>query len=168
MLYTMGHFLGGGLQLDHARGTFNDAGHPRTVELLLRGKTGVGQVAMVFCAPVSEWHVQLTAAHRSIELDLFRDISVELHPDGAHTAKDIARSSASMVGGHVAGFAKAGARLVTRRQYWGHDVLIHQFVDATVGRCAAPVPVEQSLGVVALTDQVLDALSLNRPVRTTC
>jgi hypothetical protein len=156
----MSHYLGGGLTLDHARGTFEVGGHPRTVELLLRGNTGVGQVAMVFCAPVSEWHVQLSAANGSLELDLFRDIKVGLRPDGAHTAKDIARSSAAMVGGHVAGFAKAGARLVTGRQFWGHDTLIHAFIDATQGHRPSPVSLDSALGVVAITEDVLRALNL--------
>lgn len=166
MLYCMNHFLGGGLTLDSARGTFDGDRQPRTVELLLRGATGVGQVAMVFCAPVSEWHLTLSSARRGIALDLFRDIAIDIPSDGAHRAGDIARTSAALVGGHVAGFAKAGARLVTRRQYWGHDALIAQFVDATQGRCASPVSLESSLSVVALTDAVLEALDLRVASRT--
>jgi len=165
MLYTMNHYLGGDLQLDHARGTFDEEGHPRTVELLLRGAAGQGQVTMVFCAPVSEWHVMLSSARRVVALDLFRDIKVELRPDGAHGPLDIARSSAALLSGHVAGFAKAGARFAARRQHWGHDVLIGSFVDAVRGSGSSPVPTQDALGVVALTDQVLTALGLSVPAQ---
>ena len=96
--------------------------------------------------------------------DLFRDIEVELAPDGAHGAFDIARSSASLVGGHLAGFAKAGARFAARRQFWGHDVLIGAFVEAVASGGGSPVPVEDALGVVQLTDDVLSALGLRERV----
>lgn len=166
MLYSMNHYLGGGLELDHARGTFAGDGHPRTVELLLRGRTGIGQVTMVFCAPVSEWHLNLSTPRAVVSVDLFRDIAVRLGPDGQHGAKDIARTSLSAVAGHVAGFARSGGRLVTRRQYWGHDVVIGRFVDATLGRRASPVPLQDAVDVVGITDQILDALDLRQPSRS--
>jgi len=160
MLYCMNRFLGGSLRLDHARADFTADGHPRTVELLLRGSTGTGQVTMVFCAPVSEWHLTLSSQHRVVGLDLFRDIAVGIASDGRHGALDIARTSAAAIGGHLGGFAASGARLMTRRQHWGHDVVIRQFVDATSGICESPVPLGDSLNVVELTDTVIEALSL--------
>jgi scyllo-inositol 2-dehydrogenase (NADP+) len=165
LVYTLNDLLGGGLRLDHARGDVDDTGQPRAVELLVAGRTGRGQITMVFDAPVSEWHVMASASTGVVGLDLFRDISVGLAPDGAHGALDIARSSASVVAGHVVGFAKAGARLVTRRQLWGHDVLIGRFIDAVVHDGAAPVPVEDALAVVDFTDTVLAALGLTAPTR---
>jgi predicted dehydrogenase len=160
MLYSMNHYLGGALKLDHARGTFSDDGHPRTVEVLLRGATGVGQVTMVFCAPVSEWHLNISSAAVVASVDLFRDIAIRLRPDGQHGALDIAKTSASAVSGHVAGFVKSGARLISGRQRWGHDVIIGRFIDAALGRCASPVAAHEALEVVAITDQILDALGL--------
>lgn len=160
MLYSMSHYLGGDLELDHARGSFDESGQPRTVELLLRGRTGVGQVTMVFCAPVSEWHLMLSSSRRVICLDLFRDIAVDVKPDHAHRALDIARTSAALLGGHAAGFARAGARLATRRQFWGHEVVIPRFIDATLGRCPSPVPLANALNVVKVVDDVLEALGL--------
>jgi scyllo-inositol 2-dehydrogenase (NADP+) len=160
LLYTMQHYLGGGLQLDHARATFDDDGHPRTVEVLLRGATGHGQVTMVFCAPVSEWHVMLSSKRAVVGLDLFRDIAVVVPPDGAHRAKDIARTSVSVLGGHVRGFARSGVRLCGGRQFWGHDRLIAAFVDATLGRREAPVELDAALEVVGVTDSILEVLGL--------
>jgi len=165
MLYCMNRFLGGSLRLDHARADFSDDGHPRTVELLLRGSTGTGQVTMVFCAPVSEWHLTLSTQRRVVGLDLFRDIAVGLSSDGQHGALDIARTSASALAGHVGGFVRSGARLVARRQFWGHDVIIRRFIDATAGLGESPVPLRDSLNVVELTDTVIDALGLRAKSR---
>lgn len=160
MLYCMNHYLGGSLRLDHARGTFAEDGHPRTVELLLRGRTGIGQITMVFCAAVSEWHLNLSTPTGVVSLDLFRDIAMRLGPDGHHGALDIARTSAGAVAGHLGGFARSGARLLTGRQHWGHDVVIGRFVDATLGRCPSPVRLEDAVDVVSITDSILDALDL--------
>jgi len=159
LVYTLNDLLGGDLRLDHARGDIID-GQPRAVELLVRGSTGRGQITMVFDAPVSEWHVMASASSGVVGLDLFRDIAVRLKPDGAHGAADIARSSAAALGGHVVGFARAGGRLVTKRQFWGHDELIAQFVGAVRGQQKQPVPPAEALAVVDFTDQVLAALDL--------
>jgi scyllo-inositol 2-dehydrogenase (NADP+) len=160
MMYSLNNLLGGELALDHARGTFGADGHPRTVEVLVRGRTGNGQVTMVFCAPVSEWHVVASAPSRVVGIDLFRDIAVDLKPDGAHGSFDIARTSMSLVAGHAGGFARAGARWVARRQYWGHDELISEFVEAIRFGRSAPVPIQDALNVVSLTDDLLAALDV--------
>jgi predicted dehydrogenase len=161
LVYTLNDLLGGGVRLDHARGDVDDAGQPRAIELLVAGRTGRGQITMVFDAPVSEWHVMASASVGVVGLDLFRDISVGLAPDGAHGPLDIARSSASAIGGHALGFAKAGTRLVTRRQFWGHDVLIGRFIDAVAHHGPAPVSVDDALAVVDFIDAVLASLGLS-------
>jgi hypothetical protein len=155
MLYSATHLLGGDLEVDHVRADFDGGSCPRTAEVWLRGRTGRGQITMVFCSPVSEWHIMASAKERFVDVDLFRDITLELGPDGAHRSSDIARSSVSAVGGHVAGFLHAGARWVTGRQFWGHDVLIGRFYDAVQGNGPVPVPINDALNVVAVTDDIL-------------
>lgn len=166
LVYTLNDLLGGGLRLDHARGDMDDSGHPRSVELLVAGETGRGQITMVFDAPVSEWHVLASSARGVVGLDLFRDIAVRIRPDGAHGAREIARTSMSALGGHVAGFARAGGRLVRGRQFWGHDELIAAFVEAVRTGSPAPVPLDESLAVVDFIDSVLAALDLPVGART--
>lgn len=166
LAYTLNDLLGGNLRLDHARGDIDDEGQPRSVELLVAGNTGRGSITMVFNAPVSEWHVMASSANGIVGMDLFRDISVRVAPDGAHGALDIARSSAMALGGHALGFAKAGSRLVTKKQFWGHDVLLGQFVDAVITGGPAPVTAEESLAVVDFTDSVLSSLNLTAGPRS--
>ncbi len=163
MLYTQADLLGGDLELDHVRAEFDADGHPRIVEVLTRGATGRGQVTMNFVSPVSEWHVMASASTAVVGLDLFRDITVDLGPDGEHGSMDIARSSFSAIAGHVAGFARAGTRWVRNRQFWGHDMLIGRFHDAVRHGTAPPVPVDDALGVVALTDALLAELEVAAP-----
>lgn len=155
MLYTQNDLLGGSLTLDHVRGRLDDDGHPKTVEVLVTGSSGQGQVTMNFASPVSEWHVMASTRGRVVGLDLFRDIAVALGPDGAHGSLDIARSSATAIGGHIAGFVRAGTRWVRHRQFWGHDVLIRAFYDAIRSGSPSPVSIGDALGIVELTDSLL-------------
>jgi predicted dehydrogenase len=165
MMYSMMYLLGGGLTLDHARATLDESGHPRTIEALVKGRTGQGQITMVFCSPVSEWHIMASSPAAFVDIDLFRDITISLAPDGAHGSLDIARSSLSAVAGHVSGFVRAGSRWVRKRQYWGHDALIGKFLDAVHEGGPSPVAEEQCLGVVRITDDLLDAIGIKTVVR---
>jgi predicted dehydrogenase len=158
LLYTLARFLGP-LELDHVRATTDPAtGLPATAEILLQGRSGRGQVTMVFGTPVSEWHIGLVTADRVVDLDLFRDIAVRARSDRAHKPLDILRTSTRAVLDHARGFAGSGARYVSGRLFWGHDELIRRFVDAVLGRGPVPVPLDDALAVVRLTDAVLAGL----------
>lgn len=163
MLYTLQHFLGP-LQLDGVRATMNPAsGLPATAEIRVRGISGIGQVTMLFETPVSEWHVGVVGRRRAIDLDLFRDIVVSVTSDAAHKPIDILRTSSRVVGGHALGFATSGARYVSKRLFWGHDVIIGRFIDATLGRGPVPVSDDESVGIVRLTDAILAELYQSTP-----
>lgn len=157
LLYLLDHFIGP-MEVEHVRLRGSAGSEPRSAEVLLGG-TAPGQITMVFGAPVSEWQVVLTGDRGVVALDLFRDIAVRVRPDGAHRAVDILRTSAKAVADHTAGFVSSGTRLALRRSFWGHDVLIHRFVDATLGRGPVPVTTDQALRVVQVADRLVDALS---------
>ena len=95
-----------------------------------------------------------------VGVDLFRDIMTHVRPDGAHGSTDIARSSMSAIGGHVSGFARAGARWALKRQFWGHDKLIREFVEAVRTGKDSPVSVDDAVAVVAFTQRLLESLGL--------
>lgn len=158
LIYLLHHFLGA-LTVDHVRARWGASlSEPETVEVLLTGERGPGQITMVFDAPVSEWQVILTDRRGVVLLDLFRDIAIRIGSDGAHRAADILRTSARGMADHASGFGSSGARYAARRLFWGHDVLIRRFVDATLGRTPVPVTTEEALGVVRVADGILEGL----------
>ncbi len=130
----------------------------RSLQALLSSPVAPATLAMSFDAPISEWHLIVVCERRVLMVDLFRDISVVLGPDGSHGALDILRTSASTSLQHLAGFASSGARTVTRRQHWGHRTLIHRFINAVVTGEPTPVDPADSLRVVAVTDEILRAI----------
>jgi len=162
MLYLLQHFLGP-LDVDHVRSRRGLGGHqPGSVEVLVTGERGPGQIAMVFDAPVSEWQVVLTSPAGVVALDLFRDIAVRVPPDGAHKPLDILQTSARALADHATGFVASGARYAMGQISWGHDALIGRFVDATLGRGPVPVRADEALGVVRVTDRILAELADDR------
>jgi predicted dehydrogenase len=160
MIYTLNHFLGR-LELETCRATRNPSdGSLSSVDVQLKGSRCAGHIAMVFGAPISEWHVGLIGQHEVIGLDLFRDITVSIGNDGQHKAVDILRTSMRGVFGHASGFATSGARYLSHRLFWGHDVLIQKFVDSILGGGEAPVDPEEAARVVGITDDILRELAL--------
>jgi len=163
MLYTAEHYLGG-LRLHEVRASWDTEGQPKTVEIQLEGEAPA-QVTALFTSPLSEWHVTLVGRTGVVDLDLFRDFAAFIGPDREHKASDILRTSARTMAGHVSGFATSGFRLVRGRQSWGHEALVHRFVDAVAGLRPSPVPLGESMAVVDLTDRILGELA-RAPGRT--
>ena len=155
LLYTLRSWCGS-LRLASASATWRPDGHPRVVEAQFTGDTPA-RATMVFGAPV-EWHVMLVGRRRIVDLDLFRDIAVRIGSDGAHQARDIARTSAQAVLDHGLGFAGSGLAMLRGRLRWGHDALIAAFVDASLGRRGNPVPVSEALAVAEMADDLLTAI----------
>jgi predicted dehydrogenase len=160
LLYTLRDWCGP-LTLAHASATWREDGHPDVVHALFTGRIPA-QATMVFGAPLSEWHVTLVGRRRVVDLDLFRDIAVRLPSDRAHTAPDIARTSARAMLDHAAGFAASGLNLIRGRQRWGHDRLIRAFVQAARGLEPNPVPLPDALDVVHMADALLDSIGARK------
>lgn len=162
MLYTLQAFVGP-MTLEDLRVTLNpETQLPRSAEIWLRSEAAPIQLSMLFETALSEWHIGLIGTDAVIDLDLFRDITVLMKDDGAHKPLDILRSSLGATAQHWSGFATSGTRYATKRLYWGHDDLIARFVDAIRQQGTSPVPVEESLRVVELTDEILSRMEERR------
>ena len=118
---------------------------PRTVDARLAGReirdlavtfeheSIWASLSMSFNASVSEWQFLVVGSRAVAALDLFRDLLVTVPNDESHRAREILRSSAAIVGGHLAGVASSGTRLLGRRLTYGNDEVVRRFVDATEG-----------------------------------
>lgn len=91
-------------------------------------------LSMNFDSSVSEWQFVVVGSEAVAALDVFRDLLIVVRNDRSHRALDVLRSSAALVGGHVAGFAASGTRMAGRRLSYGNDEVVHRFVDAVEGR----------------------------------
>jgi predicted dehydrogenase len=156
LLYLLRRMLGGRLE-------------PRTVDARLSGteirdlvatfehESISATLAMSFTASVSEWEFVVVGDRSVAALDIFRDILVVVPNDGLHRGRDILRTSAHAIGGHLAGVASSGVRLLGKRLDYGNEEVIRRFVDAASGAPdrLAWISGEDGCAVVACLETIL-------------
>ena len=158
MIYLLDALLGG-LTLDHAWSKV-DAGSATFASLgaEFSGGTGVmAQLTMIFEAPVSEWFVSIVCERGVVVLDLFRDIQFVIPSDGGHKPHQILRSSLAGVFGHGVGTVTTGVRYLAQKQFWGHDVIIEDFLSAVRYDRAPAITGEDGARVVSMLGRILEA-----------
>ncbi len=119
-------------------------------------------LTMSFNASVSEWSFVVVGADAVAAVDVFRDLLVVVPNDREHTARDVLRSSAAMLGGHLAGFATSGLRMARGRLSYGNDEVMTRFVDAVLGdrsRIAGMAAIDGVAVVECLEELVARAMS---------
>lgn len=155
MVYLLDDLLGG-FEVDHAWS--EGSGSLTSLGANLIGGNGLrGELTMIFDAPVSEWFLTVVCDGGVAVIDLFRDIQFVVPPDGGHRAHQILRSSLAGVLGHGVGTVNTGARYLARRQFWGHDVIIADFLDAVRQNRTPAVTGEDGARVVSKMIEILDA-----------
>jgi hypothetical protein len=111
---------------------------------------------MSFRSPVSEWLLAVVGTRRVLVLDIFRDILVVQRPDGAHGTGDVLKSSLRACWQGLAGFVTSGALFSTGRLFYGHETLVHRFIDSIIDGTPLPVPPEEGLAVVQTMQSILE------------
>ena len=157
ILYLMRHYLGD-LHVEQAWRTGNGNGSNYETERLearLQGARGVGTLNMWFGAPFSEWLFILFCSRAVLVLDLFRDIFIYLPPEKAHNATDILRSSALGSLHLWRGIISSGIRQSLGQLFYGHDMLIHRFLNAAVNGGEPPVSARDGWEVISLMEEIL-------------
>lgn len=91
-------------------------------------------LSMSFAASVSEWQFVVVGRRAVAALDVFRDLLIVVPNDGGHRAREILRTSARVLAGHLTGSAYSGLRLAGGRLLYGNEEVVRRFVDAVEGR----------------------------------
>lgn len=164
LLYLMLRILG---RLDSGTVDARLAGSEiRDLTATFRHESIWATLSMGFNASVSEWQFVVVGERGVAVLDVFRDILVVLPNDGGHRAREILRSSAAMVGGHIRGVFSSGMRLVGGRLRYGNDEVVRRFVDAVEGQRDRLHWISGADGaaVVACIEDLLERSGVPRPV----
>lgn len=86
-----------------------------------------------FESSITEWHVLVVTDKATIDLDIWRDIFVQLPNDGAHGPWEILRTS--LYGGayHFTGVVSGALRYAAGRHLYGNDEVVRRFHSAVRG-----------------------------------
>jgi scyllo-inositol 2-dehydrogenase (NADP+) len=162
LLYLLKAF-GGKVELRSASITPSTTGNatPATVQADFDVSGLTATMSMNFEAPISEWHLMLFTEKGAAVIDLFRDILIFVPNDHSHSAKDVVRSSFSMIMGHAAGFVRSGYRMLANDLPYGNNEVVDRFFDAVEGG-GEPVGIdaESALDVLRLQHEIMQVGAL--------
>jgi len=136
------HFLyllekhGGKVRIDNSYAVYDDDPSKNTPKTLNVGATaGKVPVTMVlnFNSPVCEWYYIVNFKKHIYMYDFFKDILIKLPTDNQHLAKDILLNSIRHAIQYWSQFVSNGARMFSGRLLYGHQEVLHGFVEAVAG-----------------------------------
>jgi len=158
LLYLLRAF-GGSLKLEHAHVVRSAAGHvtPAVVQVGFMARDFAATLYMNFETPISEWQFLIMTEAGVAVMDIFRDILHFVPADGLHQARDIARSSWSLVWGHCRGFISSGVRMVSGRLLYGNEEVVRRFLDAIEGKAELrDIDAASALDVLKLQHAIIE------------
>ena len=156
LIYLAQAFLGGATVSNVSVGTplGPDDNTPDVVSLNLRDDQGrPATIVNNFGGALSEWALILLGSKATLVIDLFRDVLIKLPDDAGHVTKDVLRTSAAGIVGHVDGSIRSGFRRVFSSLDYGNAEVVHRFIAAVEGRGElGPISAERGRDVVVVID----------------
>jgi predicted dehydrogenase len=134
---------------------------PRKIEVyFVEEEAKSGLLTMDFGCSRDEWFVYVIAEKALIKIDLFKDTIVSLGKAGHHDPLDVLRGSIGEILKSTFQILNAGFRYSTRRQRYGHDILVKLFLDSVIQDIEPPVKPEEGLAVVSYLQSIIKKMRL--------
>lgn len=123
----------------------------------------IGSLEMIFNAACSEWKFLVVGTEKVILIDLFRDSLITLSKEASHSPLNVLYSSISVIFQNIYNDFSSGSRLLTKNLLFGHDLLIHKFLNSiTDPSISVPVNPNDSKKIVEITDYIIDKLIIDK------
>lgn len=140
LLYLMEEFVGE-LAPRHVEPRFNEERLQSLTATFSGGRGKVGQLSMLFDAPLSEWYLCVVGTERVLVVDIFRDVLYTFDRELSHSPIDVLQTSFSAISQIIAGIVKSGVHLVTGELHFGFDVLFERYLRAI--ETGEPLPINE-------------------------
>ncbi len=112
----------------------DDDNTPQLVSGHFQSPNGIlGSLHMSFVGALSEWQLVLLGSRRTLVVDLFRDILLDVPDDRRHESLDVLQTSMKAVSSHIAGFVSSGIRHVAGTLDYGNGEVFRRFVASVLG-----------------------------------
>jgi predicted dehydrogenase len=156
MIYLLDKLIGQ-LTLDSAWSRrLGESGSIAAMGALFSGANDIrAEMTMIFNAPVSEWILTIICEAGVVVVDLFRDIEIVIPPDGDHGPREILRTSIAGMTGHGLGIVNTGFRYLAGRQFWGHDIIIRDFIDSARQQRSPTVTGQDGMRTVSVMADIM-------------
>lgn len=141
LLYLMERFVGTlDLESSTAQRAPADAQSLKSVTATFRGREDkVGQLTMIFDAPLSEWFLFVVGTRRLVVVDIFRDILLTFDREDSHSPLQVLKVLLSGTGQAVAGALSSGLDVLRGDLYFGFGELLSRYTAALDSNGEPPV-----------------------------
>lgn len=143
LLYLMEEFVGE-LAPRHVEPQFDGEQLQSLTATFSGERETVGQLTMLFDAPLSEWYLCVVGTERVLIVDIFRDVLYTFDREFSHSPLEVLQTSVSAMFQIGLGVAKSGVRLVTDDLYFGFDELFERYLRAV--ETGGELPVSEADG----------------------
>jgi len=157
MLYLLKHFLPKlkVCNIITSRDSISEQ-KPRKIEIYFtEEKSRSALLTMDYGCSRDEWFLYLIAEKALVKIDFFKDTITILGKAEHHDPFDVLKGSIDEIMQNICQHFKTGLRHSIGRQYYGHDKLIHLFIDSIIKNTAPPVKPEEGLAIVELQESIL-------------
>ena len=129
---------------------------PHAVSASFTNDNGLtGSVYMTFVSALSEWQFMVFGTQRTVMVDVFRDILIEIPDDKGHLSADVMRTTLNAVGTHLRGVVTSGVRHVTNKlDYGNQEVVRRMYASITQDIPLKAISGDDGRHVVAVMEQI--------------
>jgi scyllo-inositol 2-dehydrogenase (NADP+) len=114
-------------------------------------------LSLHFESPVSEWHVAVLGEQALGDVDVFRDIYLQLPNDGEHDTYSVVRTSLKATWDHWSQHLTRGPLHLAGKLLYGNDEVFARFhAAATTGTMPADISARDALEVLRMQHEILD------------
>jgi predicted dehydrogenase len=157
LLYLMEKFLG---KLVIQNTEVKNTDTPRQVDSVTAAYRGeqdkIGQLSMVFNAPLSEWFLIVVGTKKILVIDIFRDILVKMKSDGTHSPIDVVRTAVSAMTQFSLGMVSSGISTLQGNLFFGFKSLASGFVQSMDENAEPPVTGEDGKRILEYIYDTVD------------
>jgi predicted dehydrogenase len=119
-----------------------------------------GTLNMTFVGAVSEWYLTIFGSRRTLVIDFFRDILIDIPDDGRHETLDVVRTTLNAVTGHMIGYAVNGIGHLNGSLDYGNVEVMRRFADHVLhGQPLKGISADDGTDVVRVLQRIADASS---------
>jgi scyllo-inositol 2-dehydrogenase (NADP+) len=158
-MYLFQAFGGRGIRLLDSTHFASSAGLATPANLTAQFSNDAGTPISLHCdfeSPLSEWYLMLLCEKRLLIVDVFRDILQSIPNDGGHTARDIARTTATAALGTMIGYLRSGVGHLTGQLLYGNPQVFSLFAEGVrTGRLDSRISAAAGLEANRLQDEIV-------------
>ena len=134
---------------------------PAIIQVQFESGSGADRIPVTlslhFESPISEWHVTVLGENSLGDVDVFRDVYLNLPNDGQHDTVSVLRTSLAATWGHWSQHVTRGPLHLAGKLLYGNDEVFARFHKAaTTGAPLQDISADDALAILKMQHEILE------------